>query len=76
MKSNCILIHFPKTVDVINHLNDLGLKYTETKDEYDVIVDDAPGDIVEEGYYQDPDLEICDHYGINYGLVNCIEAVY
>ena len=51
----------------------MGLKYTETKDEYDVIVDDAPGDIVEEGYYQDPDLEICDHYGINYGLVNCIE---
>ena len=76
MKPYSILIHFPKTVDVINHLNDLGLKYTETKDEYDVIVDDAPGDIVEEGYYQDPDLEICDHYGINYGLVNCIEAVY
>ena len=76
MKPYSILIHFPKTVDVINHLNDLGLKYTETKDEYDVIVDDAPGDIVEEGYYQDPDLEICDHYGINYGLVNCIEEVY
>ena len=76
MKTDSILIHFPKTQDVIEHLAFLGLKYKETETEYDVLVNDIPGDITDEGYYQDPDVEICDHYGINYDLINCIEAVY
>ena len=75
MKPASILIHFPQTQDVINHLNDLGLKYKETVDEYDVIIDDIPYEIVD-GTYQDPDEQLCDLYGINYDLVNCIEAVY
>ena len=76
MKPSAVLIHFPKKDYALNHIKDLGFKYQETTDEYDVIVDDTPGDIVEEGYYQDPDVEICDHYGINYDLINCVEALY
>ena len=72
MISTSVLIHFPQTVSVIEHLKDLGLKYTQTKDEYDVYVDDVPYEIVD-GTYQDPDEQLCEHYGINYDLVNCIE---
>ena len=40
--------------------------------EYDVVVDDVPykqsGTI-----YQDPDEQLCEHYGIDYDQVNCIE---
>ena len=75
MKPNSILIHFPQTQDVINHLNDLGLKYKETVDEYDVIVDDIPYEILR-GDYQDPDEQLCEHYGIDYNQVNMIEALY
>ena len=73
MISTSVLIHFPQTVSVIEHLKDLGLKYTTTKDEYDVYVDDVPYEIVD-GTYQDPDVQLCEFYGINYDLVNCIES--
>ena len=43
--------------------------------EIDLIVEDVPYEIVD-GTYQDPDEQLCDLYGINYDLVNCIEAVY
>ena len=76
MKPSAVVIHFPQTNSVKQHLNDLELEYKTNDGEYDVIVDDTPGDIVEEGYYQDPDVEICDHYGINYDLINCVEALY
>ena len=75
MKPSAILIHFPQTDSVKQHLNDLELEYKITKDEYDVIIDDIPYEIVD-GTYQDPDEQLCDLYGINYDLVNCIEAVY
>jgi len=42
--------------------------------EYDVIVDDVP--YKQSGtYYQDPDEQLCEHYGIDYDQVNCIELV-
>ena len=72
MKPSAILIHFPQTDSVKQHLNDLELEYKITKDEYDVIIDDIPYEIVD-GTYQDPDEQLCDLYGINYDLVNCIE---
>ena len=56
------------------HLEDLGLKYQYNQGELDVIVDDVPY-TVHDGIYQDPDEQLCEHYGINYDLVNCIEAV-
>ena len=66
------LIHFQ--LDAQTHLESLGLKYQDTGEELDVIVDDQPYQVID-GYYQDPDEQLCEHYGINYDLVNCIEAV-
>ena len=73
MKSSSVLIHFPKTDSVKNHLKDLGFNYQESKDEYDLIVDDVAYNY--DHYVQDPDEQLCELYGINYDLVNCIEAL-
>ena len=59
--------------DYLLKLRETGLPYFETNnDEVDVIVDDVPykqsGTI-----YQDPDEQLCEHYGIDYDQVNCIE---
>ena len=70
--NNQTLIHFK--LDAQTHLESLGLKYQETGEELDVIVDDIPYTIID-GYYQDPDKQLCEHYGIDYDLVNCIEAL-
>ena len=59
--------------DVMNH------PYINVQDnisstgEVDLYVDDVPYEIVD-GTYQDPDEQLCEHYGIDYNLVNCIEA--
>ena len=49
-------------------VNDL----TQTTGEVDLYLDDVPYEIVD-GTYQDPDEQLCEFYGINYDLVNCIE---
>ena len=49
-------------------------KYQPVNGELDVIVDDVPYQVID-GYYQDPDVQFCEHYGFNYDLVNCIEAM-
>ena len=41
-------------------------------DELDVYVDDIPYEVVR-GDYQDPDEQLCEHYGIDFDQVNCIE---
>ena len=69
-----VLVHFKDTVDVKNHLQSLGFEYQQVNDELDVVVDDVPYE-VHDGIYQDPDEQLCEHYGIDYDLVNCIEAV-
>ena len=68
-----IVIHFPNTVDVKNHLNDLGLEYNLIDNELDVVVEDVEY-THSDGIYQDPDEQFCEHYGIDYELVNCIEV--
>ncbi len=68
-----IVIHFPNTVDVKNHLNDLGLEYNLIDNELDVVVEDVEY-THSDGIYQDPDEQLCEHYGIDYDLVNCIEV--
>ena len=73
MISTSVLIHFQRTVDAYEHIKDLGLKYTYGDREIDVIVDNVPYELVD-GSYQDPDEELCEFYGINYDLVNCIES--
>jgi len=66
------LIHFKESA--YQHLDILGLKYTQSDGELDVIVDDVPYE-VHNGIYQDPDVLLCEHYGIDYDYVNCIEGV-
>ena len=72
VNNNQVLIHFK--LDALTHLQSLGLNYQESDGEYDVIVDDIPYEIID-GYYQDPDEQFCERMGIDYDLVNCIEAV-
>ena len=72
MISSEVLIHFPNRADVQVHLERLGLKYKTNDDELVVIVDDVPYELVD-GSYQDPDEQLCEFYGLDYGLVNCIE---
>ena len=67
-----VLIHFKDYATY--HLDKLGLKYQYNKGELDVIGDDVPY-TVRDGIYQDPDEQLCEHYGIDYNLVNCIEAI-
>ena len=51
----------------------LGLDYEYNCGEYDVIVNNVPYTVTD-GIYQDPDEQLCEHYGIDYSQVNCIEA--
>ena len=69
-----ILIHCKP--EYLPQVKELGLYYTINSqlDEIDVKVPDVAYTI-EDGYYQDPDVQLCNHYGIDYDQVNCIEAV-
>ena len=70
--SHPVIIHMKESARDL--LTDLGLFYDEHDNELDVIVDDVPYTI-ENGIYQDPDEQLCEHYNIDYNLVNCIEAM-
>ena len=72
--TNSVLIHYKRTLDNLNVLNSLGLFFTDTNEELDVIVDDVPY-THSDGYYQDPDEQLCTYYGIDYEKVNMIEAL-
>ena len=71
-----ILIHCQPTLE--DYLTDNNIQWSYSKDygkrELDVIVDDVPY-TVHDGIYQDPDEQLCEHYGIDYDQVNCIEAL-
>ena len=69
---NKVLIHLKESAQWT--LKDLGLEYTQSDGELNVIVDDVPYTVTN-GFYQDPDEQLCEHYGIDYNLVNCIEAI-
>ena len=74
MISTSVCIHIqPSAIDSINNLK-LDWDYSKQfgTEEIDVYVDDVPYEIVD-GTYQDPDVQLCDFYGIDYDLVNCIE---
>ena len=65
-----IIVHFKESA--LDHLADIGATYQFNNNELDVIVDDVPYEFVD-GTYQDPDEQLCEFYGFNYDLVNCIE---
>jgi len=71
-----VLIHAKPSM--ITKCQEDGLTWSYSKqfgtEEIDVIVDNIPYEVVD-GIYQDPDEQLCEHYGINYDLVNCIEAI-
>ena len=77
MISTSVLIHCKP--NYLNEIKELGLNWSYSKrfgkDEIDVIVDDVPYEVLD-GTYQDPDVQLCEHYGIDYNQVNCIEALY
>ena len=77
MHSSCALIHVKPSL--LNWLKENNMNYNESPyygdKEYDVIVEDIPYEIFD-GTYQDPDVQLCEHYGIDYDQVNCIEALY
>ena len=54
------------------HIKSLGLKYQRIDEGLKVLVNDIPYTI-KDGYYQDPDEQLCEHYGINHDLVDSIE---
>ena len=68
-----VLIHCKPSLT--EDLKSLGLSYTFSKqfgnEELDVIVNDVEFDSLTE----DPDVLLCDYYGIDYDQVNCIEAL-
>ena len=71
-----VLIHCqPELKDWLTD-NNIQWSYSKTygKNEIDAVVNDQPY-TVRDGIYQDPDEQLCEHYGIDYDLVNCIEAM-
>ena len=69
---NKVLIHFKESYQ--QTLEDVEQFFTFGDGELDVIVDDVAYE-VRDGIYQDPDEQLCEHYGIDYDYVNCIEAM-
>ena len=67
-----VLFHFKPSYQ--NILDKKGIRYQEIDNELDVILPDVPY-TVEDGLYEDPDVQICNHYGFDYDQINCIEAV-
>ncbi len=59
--------------DAVNHPYITVIDNIKDYDEVDLIVEDVPYEIID-GTYQDPDEQLCEFYGIDYKLVNCIEA--
>tara|TARA_R100000278_G_scaffold121656_1_gene106110 strand:- start:90 stop:323 length:234 start_codon:yes stop_codon:yes gene_type:complete len=77
MHPNYVLVHVKPTLENWLIENGFNWNYSEQHgyDEIDVVVDDIPYECLD-GTYQDPDEQLCEHYGIDYNQVNCIEAVY
>jgi len=71
-----VLIHCQPTL--LDYIKESNMKWSYSPihnvEEIDVIVDDVPYEIVD-GIYEDPDQQLCEHYGIDYDQVNCIEAL-
>ena len=73
-----VLIHCkPSYLDVIKAMS-LNYTHNTKTGEIDVIVPDVEyidGFNHPDGYWEDPDVQLCNHYDIDYDQVNCLEAV-
>ena len=65
------VIHCNDSNATLEMIKELNLNYTVGDGEYDVYVTDIDYD--PNHYLGDPDEQLCEHYGIDYRLVNCIE---
>ena len=69
---NQVLIHCKN--DYLDFIQESGLSYNYAPNgEIDVTVSDIDYD--SNHHIVDPDEQLCDHYGIDYNQVNCIELV-
>ena len=77
MTSSTVVVHckpdYRPGLDVIK-LPGVRAEVNTINDELDIYLDNIPYEITR-GDYQDPDEQLCEHYGIDYDLVNCIELV-
>ena len=66
-------------MNALDLIKELGYYYEINDNELDVIVQDVEykdGNHPDQnGIWEDPDIQFCNHYGIDYDLVNCIELV-
>ena len=73
---NKVLIHFQPSYR--GSLQLLGYDFKEVDNELDVILPDVEyknGNHPDmNGIWEDPDVQFCNHYNIDYNAVNCIEA--
>ena len=72
-----VMIHMK--MSALDLIKELGYYYEINDNELDVIVQDVEyknGNHPDQnGIWEDPDIQFCNHYGIDYDLVNCIELV-
>jgi hypothetical protein len=76
MQSSSVVIHckpeYNPGLDICS-LPGVRVELNTINDEIDVYVDDIPYEVLR-GDYQDPDEQLCEHYGIDYDQVNMIES--
>ena len=74
MHSSRVCVHVQP--EFLPKVKEMGFNWSYSKQfgqsEIDFFVDDIPYEIVD-GTYQDPDEQLCEHYELDYNLVNCIE---
>ena len=79
--SNLVLIHCQPALEdfLIENNFDYAISDDQDNTELDVFVPDVDykdGNHPDQnGIWEDPDIQLCNHYGIDYELVNCIEAM-
>ena len=79
--SNYAVIHCQPAIEDFIKKTSLCWEHTEDQDvpEIDVIVENVEyldgNHPSKNGIWEDPDIQLCEHYGIDYNLVNCIEAI-
>ena len=77
MSIKSVLIHCqPSLLNYVKQ-NEFNWSYSPVhgEDEIDVIVEDIPYEYLD-GTYQDPDVELCEFYNIDYEQVNCVELIH
>ena len=76
-----IVIHCQPAMEDFLKKTTLSWSYNDDQDvsEIDVIVPDVEyidgNHPSKNGIWEDPDVQVCEHYGIDYDQVNCIEAL-